>query len=269
MPISDLYYQSIYVEALLAAERGPPTADNGVINGTMVNPAGTGGAYNKVTLRPKKTYRLRLINTSVDNHFKVSLDSHNLTVIAADFVPIVPYDTQWLFIGIGERYDVIITANQPIGNYWFRAEVQQGCGRNANEGNIKAIFSYVGAALSNPNSTATTYTQSCNDETNLVPYVAKNVPENQFVYPEAEELTIGGPSIVDGLFVWNVNNSAIDVDWEKPTLQYVLEGNTSYPADLNLYQLPKPNVVCSHPINHSLLMNAKLWLSGHSSSFKL
>jgi FtsP/CotA-like multicopper oxidase with cupredoxin domain len=173
----------------------------------------------------------------------VSLDAHNLTVIAADFVPIVPYNTSWLFIGIGERYDVIITASQPIGNYWFRAEVQQGCGSNANNGNIKAIFHYQGAATTNPNSTATSYTQSCLDETDLVPYVAKDVPEDQFVYPEAEELTIGGPSIVDGLFIWNVNGSGIDVNWEMPTLQYVYEGNTSYPSDLNLYQLPKANAV--------------------------
>jgi len=243
MPISDFYYQSAYVEALLAAEQGPPTADNGLINGKMVNPSGTAGAYNQVTLQRGKTYRLRLINTSMDNHFKVSLDSHNLTVIAADFVPIVPYNTSWLFIGIGERYDVIITASQPIGNYWFRAEVQQGCGSNANNGNIKAIFHYQGAATSNPNSTATSYTQSCLDETDLVPYVAKDVPEDQFVYPEAEELTIGGPSIVDGLFIWNVNGSGIDVDWEMPTLQYVYEGNTSYPSDLNIYQLPKANAV--------------------------
>jgi FtsP/CotA-like multicopper oxidase with cupredoxin domain len=243
MPVSDFYYQSAYVEALLAEEQGPPTADNGLINGKMVNPNGTAGAYTKVTMQRGKTYRLRLINTSMDNHFKVSLDAHNLTVIAADFVPIVPYNTSWLFIGIGERYDVIITASQPISNYWFRAEVQQGCGSNANNGNIKAIFHYQGAATTNPNSTATSYTQSCLDETDLVPYVAKDVPEDQFVYPEAEELTIGGPSIVDGLFIWNVNGSGIDVNWEMPTLQYVYEGNTSYPSDLNLYQLPKANAV--------------------------
>jgi hypothetical protein len=42
----------------------------------MLNPSGTGGAYNKVTLTAGKKYRLRLINTSVDNHFRVSLDNH-------------------------------------------------------------------------------------------------------------------------------------------------------------------------------------------------
>jgi FtsP/CotA-like multicopper oxidase with cupredoxin domain len=51
------------------------------------------------------------------NHFKVLLDGHNLTVIQADFVPIVPYSAEWLYIGIGERYDVIISANQAVSSY--------------------------------------------------------------------------------------------------------------------------------------------------------
>jgi hypothetical protein len=29
-----------------------------------------------------------------------------MKVIAADYVPIVPYETDWLFIGNGQRYDV-------------------------------------------------------------------------------------------------------------------------------------------------------------------
>jgi hypothetical protein len=113
----------------------------------MLNPSGTGGAYNKVTLTSGKKYRLRLINTSVDNHFRVSLDNHNLTVIQADFVPTQPYVAEWIFLGIGERYDVIIDANQAVGNYWFRAVVMTACGSN-NNANIQSIFSYEGQLMS-------------------------------------------------------------------------------------------------------------------------
>jgi Multicopper oxidase len=63
-----------------------------------------------------------------------------MTVITADFVPVVPYAADWLFISIGERYDVIISANQAVDNYWFRAEVKTACGSNTNNGNIKSIF---------------------------------------------------------------------------------------------------------------------------------
>lgn len=101
MTVQDWYYQTAYQEALIALQGAPPTADNGLINGTMVNAAG-GGQYLKTTITKGKRYRLRLINTSMDNHFKVHLDGHNLTVITSDFVPIVPYHADWLFIGIGQ-----------------------------------------------------------------------------------------------------------------------------------------------------------------------
>jgi hypothetical protein len=39
---------------------------------------------------------------TVDNMFKVSLDSHALTIIEADFIAIIPQDVTWLFLGIGQ-----------------------------------------------------------------------------------------------------------------------------------------------------------------------
>ena len=46
-------------------------------------------------------YLLRLINTSVDTTFIFSIDSHKLTVVEADFVPIKNYTTESVLIGIG------------------------------------------------------------------------------------------------------------------------------------------------------------------------
>lgn len=211
----------------------------------MLNPSGTGGAYNKVTLTAGKKYRLRLINTSVDNHFRVSLDNHNLTVIQADFVPTNPYIAEWIFIGIGERYDVIIDANQAIGNYWFRATVMTGCGANNNP-NIQSIFSYAGAADELPTSTSTNAApQNCNDETGLVPYVVKNVSSTNFLseFETLDVLLDIGVQNGVGVAQWNVNGSMINIDWQDPTLSYVASGNTTYPDDLNLIQLPTANTV--------------------------
>jgi FtsP/CotA-like multicopper oxidase with cupredoxin domain len=85
---------------------GPPKANNILINGTNKNING-GGAYNKVTITKGKRYRLRLINMSVDQYMRVSLDGHTMRVMTSDFVPIKPYDTQTLLIAIGQRYDVV------------------------------------------------------------------------------------------------------------------------------------------------------------------
>lgn len=45
---------------------------------------------------------MRLINTSTDTTFVFSIDKHNFTVIGADLVPLEPYDTSHILIGIGK-----------------------------------------------------------------------------------------------------------------------------------------------------------------------
>jgi hypothetical protein len=75
-----------------------------------------------------KRYLLRLINTSFDSTFVFSIDNHVLQVVGADFVPIHPYNTTSVLVGIGQRYHVIVTAKpsskeSPLpadGNYWIR-----------------------------------------------------------------------------------------------------------------------------------------------------
>ena len=44
------------------------------------------------------------------------------------------------------------------------------------------------------------------------------------------------------LFRWTVNGNSMDVQWDKPILQYVAEGNTSYPAAANVVTLDTPGI---------------------------
>lgn len=109
--VSDWFYQSAFVESIqantnLANRQAPPPGDNILVNGTNKNKSG-GGAYNKVSIVKGKTYLLRLINTSMDAMIRVSLDGHPFTVVSSDLVPIVPYTSDWVFIGIG-MLDVIV-----------------------------------------------------------------------------------------------------------------------------------------------------------------
>lgn len=48
-----------------------------------------------------KRYLLRLVNASAESMFIFSIDGHKLEVIATDLVPIRPYITDSIFIGIG------------------------------------------------------------------------------------------------------------------------------------------------------------------------
>ena len=103
--VNDWYYQTAFqiqfeTDADLQRGAGPPPANTILINGTNKNANG-GGSYGRVVIESGKRYLLRLINTSLDNQIRVSLDGHPFTVITSDLVPIHPYNTNWILLGIG------------------------------------------------------------------------------------------------------------------------------------------------------------------------
>ena len=209
---------------------GPPSASNILINGEAKG--SNGGSYNQVTITKNKKYRLRLVNIAVDSYIRVSLDNHIMTVMTSDFVPINPFTTKWLLLAIGQRYDAVIHADQPSGNYWFRAESQTGCfSSNAAAG--LAIWSYADATAGTPSSTAYTEPSTCL-EPQMSPYWKQPVPSASFQNTLDTEITNavvtpGGDSVV----VWALNKP-IWVDYANPTMQYLMEGNTSYPETYNV-----------------------------------
>lgn len=101
-----------------AQKSGPPTLDNGLINGTNVY--GSDGSTNQTGYRFNTTftegtsYRFRLVNGAIDSHFKFSIDNHTMKVIANDLVPIEPYETTVLNIGIGECSVPYIRLRSPL-----------------------------------------------------------------------------------------------------------------------------------------------------------
>ncbi|KAF1810159.1 Cupredoxin [Eremomyces bilateralis CBS 781.70] len=159
------------------------------------------GNMRKMGLEPSKKHLLRIVNVGFNNYFHVSLDNHPFTVVAADFIPIKPFTTTSLVLGGGQRYDVIIDANQAVGNYWFRTKFGGTAddpydGRNRNAANIKNIFSYNGAPQSRT---------------------------------EAD----------NNLVRWLVKVSAVNINRDFPTLQYVLDWNTDCPSNDNVYTVDK------------------------------
>lgn len=183
-PITEWYYQTaeqINAEALANGQAGggPPAANNILVNGTN-NYGNTGGVYQKVTVTPGKKHRLRIINTSVDNFFRFKLDNHAFTVVQADFIPVNPIASQdWVLLAIGQRYDVIFTANQTAGNYWFRAEPAGDC-FSSSAGHGRALFTYSGTTVSEPtDSNETPPTNGCT-ELVTVPYWKQAVDSSTF-----------------------------------------------------------------------------------------
>ncbi|MFE2871460.1 multicopper oxidase family protein [Embleya sp. NPDC059259] len=58
---------------------------------------------------PGDRVRLRLINAGADTAFRVALGGHELTVTHTDGYPVLPVTVDTLLIGMGERYDVLVT----------------------------------------------------------------------------------------------------------------------------------------------------------------
>ena len=84
---------------------GPPMLNNSLINGTNTYGSGdneTGERF-KMKVEENTSYRLRLINAALDTHYKFMIDNHTLTVISMDLVPIEPFTTTFIDIGMGEK----------------------------------------------------------------------------------------------------------------------------------------------------------------------
>ena len=60
----------------------------------------------------------------MDFTFRLSIDNHDLHIIASDGGDVVTTKVESVMIASGERYDFWIDASDPIGNgsYWIRAE---------------------------------------------------------------------------------------------------------------------------------------------------
>lgn len=124
--LNDWYHDTADNLMFTAAISGPPTAPNGLINGT--NTYNDSGARFETEFEANTRYRIRLVNAAADTHFRFMIDNHTLEVIAADYVPINPYNTTDVSIGMGQRYDVIVTAKDLTeGNVWMRAIPQESC----------------------------------------------------------------------------------------------------------------------------------------------
>ncbi|KAL4218095.1 hypothetical protein ACF0H5_022831 [Mactra antiquata] len=80
----------------------------------------------KVTFGSK--LRFRVIVASFVLQYKLSIDNHKFQVVAMDGNDIEPVTTDYVILHSGERADLIIEANQTIGNYWIRVETLKTSG---------------------------------------------------------------------------------------------------------------------------------------------
>lgn len=64
--------------------------------------------------KPGQRIRLRIINAGADTAFRVALAGHRMTVTHTDGFPVDPVEVDALLLGMGERYDVVVTAGSGV-----------------------------------------------------------------------------------------------------------------------------------------------------------
>ena len=247
MIVQDWFHSPVFGVWFTERQTPPVSADTGLINGKNKN--GTLGEYSEFLFTPGTKYRMRLINTSTDQHFKFSIDQHTMTVQAADFVPVQPYSQTVLEIALGtwppplltdkgQRYDIIVEADQPPGDYWMRAVSATSCSDNLNPNGTRAIVRYqndcsvdVGCSAEPDSIPYSISSMECKDEIGLVPVVPRDVGS----LTSGDEITIN--SIQTNYFKFIINGSSLFIDWNSPTLLMVDNLNESFPDSYNIISL--------------------------------
>ncbi|KAK5129223.1 hypothetical protein LTR08_003747 [Meristemomyces frigidus] len=215
---------------------GPPTLQTGLINGTNTWLNGTVGTRFATTFESGSSYLIRLVNGAVDSMFDFSIDNHTLTVIASDFVPIVPYTATSVSIGMGQRYDIIVTADQAsvATDFWLRATPDSFCSDNSNGAEIKGIVHY-GDSTGTPSTTGYTIVESdCVGEAlaSLVPYLSLDASSDATVSND-DEATV---SVLTGK--WYVGSTSMNVTWSDPTALSIVNNETDWTTDNAVIECP-------------------------------
>lgn len=114
--------RSALTEAMLINGRGRHRDENGTYSDTPIS---------VFYVQKGKRYRFRLINGATNVcPYQFQIEKHNFTVIATELSYIQPIVADTLHYLSGERFDIVIEANQPAGDYWIRIRETDPCWKN-------------------------------------------------------------------------------------------------------------------------------------------
>ncbi|XP_063989711.1 uncharacterized protein LOC135168987 [Diachasmimorpha longicaudata] len=92
-----------------------------------------------------KRYRFRAIyKTSIACPVQVSVTNHKIQIIASDSGTIDPVEVDTFLMYSGERYDFVLKADQPPGNYWINYRTVGICNGLKQSASTFAILNYKG-----------------------------------------------------------------------------------------------------------------------------
>ncbi|TVY15230.1 oxidoreductase ptaK [Lachnellula arida] len=281
--LSDYYHTDYFtlVEGAMASNSSAnfnpaPASDNNLINGKMNfncstvaagdnAPCSSNAGISKFKFTTGKTHRLRLMNLGGEGLQRFSIDGHNMTVIANDFVPIKPYTTNVVTLGIGQRSDVLVTANAGKSDsaFWMRSNISTICSITTQPAALAAIYYDKADSTKPPTSTAWNVPDpgTCsNDDLSLTtPYyaLAPSTPST------TQTFEINYHINATGHFLWALGAHSFRADYNQPILLLANEGNFTYPAEWNVQNFGT-NTTIRIVVNNPSPVAHPMHLHGHN-----
>ncbi|KAF3761909.1 hypothetical protein M406DRAFT_266287 [Cryphonectria parasitica EP155] len=265
------YYHSEYHDVVAAAASNTtdfniyvPWSDNSLINGknnyncssntsAPAAPCNDEAGLAQFQFQPGKTHRLRLMNIGAAALVHFSIDGHKMQVIANDFEPLVPYEADFITLGVAQRTDILVTADaDPDQTYWMRSTITLNCSVTHNAEGL-AVIGYAGHQqisnysssnqdLPTPQSNMTAAAAAADEKTFLCMNddLSKTVPFfPQSVNPDpdtVETVTVNLFTNATGNHIWIMNNKTQYTDYNAPAMLQAAQGNYSFPEpDANVY----------------------------------
>jgi FtsP/CotA-like multicopper oxidase with cupredoxin domain len=247
-------YYSLVQTVMNSTGGGPPQSQSNLVNGRGNYPCQNttlectpNAGLSKFKFQSGKKYRLRLVNPSSEAIQKISIDGHKFTIIAQDFVPIQPYETDLITLSVGQRTDVIVEATgDKTSSYWFRSTTQ------ANGQSCSLVDGI------NSNATAVVYYEDASP--NAIPTSNFTISADRILNCRNDPIALQTPlwpvssDPVGELFtqtfnidffnngtnqLWAMNNISARVDYNVAQLYEAAKGTLNPQPEWNLYTLPQ------------------------------
>ncbi|KAJ7524526.1 hypothetical protein O6H91_17G009800 [Diphasiastrum complanatum] len=139
------------IEAAALQTGGIPTISNAFTINGQPGPfynCSAADAY-KLNVVQGRTYLLRVVNAALNQDLLFGIARHTLTVIAADAEYTKPLKVSTLVVAPGQTVDVLLTADQAVGNYYMAAIPFVSAPAPFVNTPTTAILQYDGAASTN------------------------------------------------------------------------------------------------------------------------
>ncbi|KAJ9423222.1 multicopper oxidase-domain-containing protein [Fusarium oxysporum] len=237
--LSDWYHKEYFdlVEEIMKP------GGNGFVAPGDKTPCKSNAGISKFRFKRGKVHRLRLINPSAEAIQRFSIDGHTMKVIANDFVPVQPYDTKVVTLGVGQRTDVLVRADGKLDSYWMRSNISAICSLGRAPAALAAIYYDNTNQKKAPKSQAWDIPDpgTCaNDDLSITKPVMK------LPLPPADktiELDISSFKNASNVTLWTLGGVAARINYNSPTLLLSKLGNHTFEPEWNVINTGKAKSV--------------------------